>query len=158
MNLQDDSRVSLNCTFRIENNEEIRDRDIRWQKQNGSSFEDVAIFSPPGGKEPYIDNAVEKIYNNRTDLVAPNNSLSAIMTITNLICDDEGVYRCWIHYFIENIEYSEYSDSSVIFTGKEGVAHTMLNFSTGVVLKISEIKLIIYVKRTIKTCVVIAYF
>ena len=73
----------------------------------------MAIFSPPGGKEPYL---VNNAYNNRTDLVAPNNS--AIMTLINLICDDEGFYRCWIHYFIGNNEYEEYSNSSVIFTGK----------------------------------------
>ena len=118
MNLQDDTRISLNCTFRNENNEEIRDRDIRWQKQIGNSFKDVTIFSPPGGKEPYIDYAVHNVYINRTDLVAPNNSLSAIMTIINLICDDEGVYRCWIHYFIGKTEYAEHSNSYVIFTGK----------------------------------------
>ena len=118
MNLQDNTTVSLNCTFRKENNEEIRDRDIRWQKQIGNSFIDVAIFSPPGGKEPYIDSAVENVYINRTDLIAPNNSLSATMTIINLICDDEGVYRCLIHYFIGKNKYNELSNSSVIFTGK----------------------------------------
>ena len=118
LNLQDNTRVSLNCTFRKENNEEIRDRDIRWQKHIGNSFKDVAIFSPPGGKEPYLEKAVKNVYNNRTDLVAPNSSLSAIMTISNLICDDEGVYRCWIHYFIGENEYTELSNSSVIFTGK----------------------------------------
>nr|XP_022332716.1 carcinoembryonic antigen-related cell adhesion molecule 5-like [Crassostrea virginica] len=40
------------------------------------------------------------------------------MTMINLICDIEGVYRCWIHYFIGQTEYDEYSNSSVIFTGK----------------------------------------
>ena len=118
MNLQENTSVSLNCTFRKENNEEIRDRDIRWQKQIGNSFKDVAIFSPPGGKEPYIDSAVQDVYINRTDLVAPNSSLSATMTIINLTCDDEGVYRCWIHYFIGKKQYNELSNSSVIFTGK----------------------------------------
>ena len=118
VNLQENTSVSLNCTFRKENYEEIRDRDIRWQKHFGNSFKDVAIFSPPGGREPYIDFAVQNVYINRTDLVAPNNSLSAIMIFTNLICDDEGIYRCWIHYFFENNEYDEYSNSSVIFTGK----------------------------------------
>ena len=115
VNLQDDTRISLNCTFQKENNEEIRDRDIRWQKHIGNSYKDVAVFSLPGGKEPYL---VSNEYNNRTDLFTPNNSLSAVMTITNLICDDEGVYRCWIHYFIGENEYTELSNSSVIFTGK----------------------------------------
>ena len=118
MNLQVDTKISLNCTFRKENNEEIRDRDITWQKKIGNSFKDVANFSPPGGREPYIDPAVENVYINRTDLVAPNYSLSATMTIINLTCDDEGIYRCWIHYFIGNNDYDEYSNSSVIFTGK----------------------------------------
>ena len=88
------------------------------KKQIGNSFKDVAIFSPPGGREPYIDSAIQNVYINRTDLVAPNNSLSAIMNMINLICDDEGIYRCWIHYFIGKNEYDEYSNSSVIFTGK----------------------------------------
>ena len=94
MNLQDNTRVSLNCTFRNENFEEIQNRDIRWQKLIRDSFEDVAIFSPPGGNKPYINAKVENVYGNRTDLVAPNSSLSALVIISNVICNDEGVYRC----------------------------------------------------------------
>ena len=43
---------------------------------------------------------------------------------------------------------------------KEGVAHTMLNFPTGVAWQIGEIKLIIYIKKSkpIETDVFIAYF
>ena len=120
MNLQDNTRVSLNCTFRKENFEEIENRDIRCQKLIRESFEDVAIFSPPGGTEPFISATVENVYGNRTDLVAPNSSLSAIVIISNLICNDEGVYRCWIHYYnnVNLKEFDEYSNTSVIFTGK----------------------------------------
>ena len=120
VNLQDNTRVSLNCTFRKENYEEIENRDIRWQKLIRDSFEDVAIFSPPGGNKPYINAKVENVYGNRTDLVAPNSSLSALVIISNVICNDEGVYRCWIHYYnnVNLKELDEYSNSSVIFTGK----------------------------------------
>ena len=118
VNLQDNTRVSLNCTFRKENFEEIQNRDIRWQKLIRDSFEDVAFFSPPGGKEPIIAAEVENVYINRTHLVAPNSSLSALVIISNVICNDEGVYRCWIHYFIGKKQYNELSNSSVIFTGK----------------------------------------
>ena len=122
MNLQDNTSVSLNCTFRKENFEEIRDRDIRWQKLIRDSFENPAIFSPPGGTKPYINAEVENVNGNRTDLVvvAPNSSLSALVIISNVLCNDEGVYRCWIHYFnyVNSKEFDEYSNSSVIFTGK----------------------------------------
>ena len=120
VNLQDNTRVSLNCTFRKETFEKIRDRDIRWQKLIRGSFEDVAIFSSPGGAEPFLAVDVEKIYRNRTDLVAPNSSLSALVIISNVLCNDEGVYRCWIHYFnhVNYKECDEYSNSSVNFTGK----------------------------------------
>ena len=118
VNLQDNTRVSLNCTFRKEKYEEIENRDIRWQKLIRDSFKDVAIFSPPGGKEPYITADVENVYSNRTDLVAPNSSLSALMIISNVICNDERVYRCWIRYFVNLKEFNEYSNSSVIFKGK----------------------------------------
>ena len=120
MNLQDNTRVSLNCTFRKENFEKIRERDIRWQKLISDSFKDVAIFSPPGGAEPFLAVDVENVYSNRTDLVAPNSSLSALVIISNVLCNDEGVYRCWIHYFnnVNFKEFDEYSNSSVIFTGK----------------------------------------
>nr|XP_022323875.1 nectin-1-like isoform X2 [Crassostrea virginica] len=118
VNLQDNTRVSLNCTFRNEKYEEIENRDIRWQKLIRDSFEDVAIFSPPGGKEPFITTEVENVYSNRTDLVAPNSSLSALLIISNVICNDEGVYRCWIRYYVNLKEFNEYSNSSVIFTGK----------------------------------------
>ena len=120
VNLQENTSVSLNCTFRKENYEEIRDRDIRWQKHFGNSFKDVAIFSPPGRTEPFLSVDVENVYSNRTDLVAPNSLLSAVVIISNVICNDEGVYRCWIHYF-SNVNFKafdEYSNSSVIFTGK----------------------------------------
>ena len=41
---------------------------------------------------------------------------------------------------------------------KEGVAHTVLNFPIGVAWKIGEINLFSYVKKLLKTYVLIAYF
>ncbi|XP_078332989.1 cell adhesion molecule 3-like isoform X2 [Crassostrea virginica] len=119
VNLQDNTKVSLNCTFQKEDFEEIENRDIRWQKLIRDSFEDVAIFSPHGGTDPFLTVDLLNVYNNRTDLVAPNSSLSALVIISNVTCNDGGVFRCWIHYFnkVKLKEFDEYSNSSVIFTG-----------------------------------------
>lgn len=44
------------------------------------------------------------LYNNRTELIAPNTSLAAVMIIKNPICWDEGTYRCWIVYFFRGLK------------------------------------------------------
>lgn len=57
------------------------------------------------------------LYNNRTELIAPNTSLAAVMIIKNPICWDEGTYRCWIVYFFRGLKKSRISDSVVEFNG-----------------------------------------
>lgn len=99
-NLQEDNSFTLNCTYHIESTESISDRDIRWQKQINGTFEDVAFFSHVGGKTaPFLKPEMKPLYENRTELIGPNTSLSAVMIIKDPVCTDEGTYRCWIEYY-----------------------------------------------------------
>ena len=114
-----ETELVLNCTYQKESNEEIGDRDIRWQKWIGDAFEDVGFFSPPGGKEPVINGVLGSLYNNRTKLIAPTDgSLSAILILQDLIHSDIGEYRCWVEYFSNNQNHELTSLSTVAFKGK----------------------------------------
>lgn len=115
--LQKNNRIILNCTYNKDDTEEINNRDIKWQKQINGSFEDVAFFSPPGGRVPTIQREMENLYKNRTELIGPNTSLSAVMIIKDPVCIDEGTYRCWIKYFDVNSVLEEADSSVVVFNG-----------------------------------------
>lgn len=115
--LQKNNRIILNCTYNKDDTEEIYNRDIKWQKQINGSFEDVAFFSPPGGRAPTIQQKMENLYKNRTELIGPNTSLSAVMIIKDPVCIDEGTYRCWIKYFDVNSAFEEADSSVVVFNG-----------------------------------------
>nr|XP_022321488.1 uncharacterized protein LOC111123461 [Crassostrea virginica] len=100
LNLHLETEIVLNCTYDMEINEDIGSRDIRWQKCIGNTFKDLAIFSPPGGQSPFIDREMESLYSKRTELIAPTDgSLSAVLILKELVCDDVGVYRCWVEYY-----------------------------------------------------------
>lgn len=114
IDLQDDNRITLNCTYYINSTGEISKRDIRWQKQINGTFQDVALFSPPGGPPPFITKDIVNLYENRTELIGPNISLSAVMIIKDPVCTDEGTYKCWIEYFLGTIKHGE-AFSSVAF-------------------------------------------
>lgn len=111
--LQKDNRIILNCTYDKDDTEDITGRDIKWQKKINGTFKDVALFSPPGLKDPFIKEEMESLYKNRTELIGPNTSLSAVMIIKDPVCTDEGTYRCWIQYAVGNSE-KEKTDSSVV--------------------------------------------
>lgn len=86
-----------------------------------NKFKDVAIFSPPGGIDPFIEKTVEDLYKNRTELTAPTTSqLSAVMNLKNPACTDEATYQCWIQYTVGNsVEpVVESANTSVQFDGK----------------------------------------
>lgn len=100
INLQEDNRITLNCTYNKDNTEVISDRYIKWKKLIDGAFEDVAIFSPPSGPTPFIITEMKNLYENRTELIGPNISLSAVMIIKDLLCTDEGTYKCWIEYYV----------------------------------------------------------
>lgn len=115
--LQKDNRIILNCTYNKDDTEDISDRDIKWQKQIDGTFKDVAFFSPPGRRAPVIQKEMENLYKNRTELIGPNTSLSAVMIIKDPVCIDEGTYRCWIQYFAVNSVQEEVNSSVVVFNG-----------------------------------------
>lgn len=117
---EEDNSIMLNCTFRKDSNERISSSDIRWQKQMGEKFTDVAAFSLPGDDEPFILNEMLPLYNKRTELIGPNTSLSAVMIIKDPICSDVGIYRCWIEYVSPgSIGKPKTSLSTVLFNGRD---------------------------------------
>lgn len=111
--LQKNNRIILNCTYNKDDTEDISKRGIKWQKKINGTFEDVAYFSPPGLQDPFIIQEMESLYKNRTELIGPNTSLSAVMIIKDPVCTDEGTYRCWIQYSFGN-SVKEKADSSVV--------------------------------------------
>lgn len=97
--LQEDNSIILNCTYQIYGEEYISNRKIKWQKQINDEPKDIAMFSPPGGPRPFIEEEMQPFYNSRTELIAPNTSLSAVLIIKDPVCSDEGIYQCWIEYY-----------------------------------------------------------
>lgn len=118
INLQEDNSFTLNCTYHKGGWEDIQNRGIRWQKQINGTFEDLAIFSPPGGTPPYIQFQKKYIYENRTELIGPNTSLSSLMIIKDPVCTDEGTYKCVIvYYYPTDKEHKNDAFSAVVFNG-----------------------------------------
>lgn len=116
---QRDNRIILNCTYNKEIGEQIPAGSIRWQKKIVNTFKDIAIFSPPPNlQQPFIIKEMNKIYNNRTELIVRNTSMAAVMIINNPVCKDGGIYRCLIKYFSDNSEKNQTSGSVVKFIGK----------------------------------------
>lgn len=115
--LHKDSRIILNCTAHKDDNEEVVNRIIKWQKQSGNVFNNIATFLPSGYPKDFIVKDMQPVYNNRTELIAPNNSLVAVMIIKDPICSDEGTYRCLIEYYSDSAQKSENSRSFVEFNG-----------------------------------------
>lgn len=115
--LHKDSRIILNCTAHKDDNEEVFNTVIKWQKQSGDGFKDIATFFPDGSPRDFIVKDMQPVYINRTELIAPNNSLAAVMIIKDPICSDEGTYRCLIEYYSDSTPKSEISRSFVEFNG-----------------------------------------
>lgn len=115
--LHKDSRIILNCTADKDDNEEVFNSVIKWQKQSGDGFKDIATFLPYGYPRDFIVKDMQPVYINRTELIAPNNSLAAVMIIKDPICSDEGTYRCLIEYYSDSAPKSENSRSFVEFNG-----------------------------------------
>lgn len=115
--LHKDSRIILNCTAHKDDNEDVVNRIIKWQKQSGNVFNNIATFLPSGYPKDFIVKDMQPVYNNRTELIAPNNSLVAVMIIKDPICSDEGTYRCLIEYYSDSAQKSENSRSFVEFNG-----------------------------------------
>lgn len=116
---QENNIIILNCSYHLDGGEDVRDRDIRWQKKIGNEFKHIATFSPPGGQDPFFESGMGDFYKNRTELIAPNNntSLSAVMIVRNSECTDKGMYQCKIEYYSESSQ-KETSSSFVEFIAK----------------------------------------
>lgn len=116
---QESDNIILNCTYHTDSRELISYGGIRWQKQIGYEFKDIAIFSTLGGFEPFIVKEMGPLYNNRIELIGPNQtSLSAMMIIKHPLCSDQGVYQCRIRYFSgSNSLETQTSRSIVVFKG-----------------------------------------
>lgn len=112
---EDGNSIILNCTYYKSNTEDIGNRNIRWQKRIGNVFRDIAVFSPPGRQEPFITKEMHPFYINRTELIAPNISFSAVLIIEHPICSDQGLYQCWIGYFSDSSYKIQTSGSVVKF-------------------------------------------
>lgn len=117
---QENNIITLNCSYHLDSGESMRDRDIRWQKKIGNEVNDIAHFSPPGGQEPLFEVDMRDLYKNRTELIAPNTSLSAVMIIIDSECTDEEMYQCKIDYFSKSSGSTkeEIGSSFVEFNGK----------------------------------------
>lgn len=101
----------------MDDNEDVFNTVIKWQKQSGDGFKDIATFLPYGYPKHFIVKDMQPVYNNRTELIAPNNSLAAVMIIKDPICSDEGTYRCLIEYYSDIAPKSDISRSFVEFNG-----------------------------------------
>lgn len=118
INLQEDNSFTLNCTYHKNSTDDISNRRIKWQKQINGIYEDLAIFSPPGGILPYIPKEKKNLYENRTELIGPNTSLSAVIKIKDPVCTDEGTYKCWIEYYYPtDVRHENAVFSVVVFNG-----------------------------------------
>lgn len=118
---KEDQNFTLNCTFKNSTRDAIPDKFIRWRIMVKDVFKDVALFSPSGGSTPVIEEKMEDLYKNRTELIAPTISqLSAVMIIKNPVCTDEGTYQCLIQYLVGNSAdlVVESANTSVQFEGK----------------------------------------
>lgn len=118
VNLQENNSIVLNCTYHKDTNEHIPQGNIRWQKQIEGTFQDIAGFSHSGGLEPFISKDMQSLYKHRTDLIAPNTTLAAVMIIKDPDCHDKGIYRCYIKYLLENEDKIQTSGAFVEFSGK----------------------------------------
>lgn len=119
INLQENNSIILNCTFQKDEKDFIFDGGIRWQKQIGGTYKNIARFSPPGSAlKPFTDIDMQPLYNSRTELIAPNTSLAAVMIIKDPVCSDEGTYRCLIEYIYDSSTEEQTSSSVVSFNGK----------------------------------------
>lgn len=122
---QEDDRIYLNCTYQMESDKEkINNNKIKWKNKIENTFKDIAVFSPPGGDKPFIGNKMKDSYSNRTELIAPNTSLSAVLIIKDPVCSDNGIYQCFIEsYMPYSSEIIKTSRSVVVFHGKYILFH-----------------------------------
>lgn len=114
---QEDDSIILNCS--LNTNSTGRIAEINWIKKIKGRHKKLAEFSPPGGPKPFIVEGLQDHYKNRTCLIGPNTSLSAVMIIKEPLCSDEGEYYCWIEYYYSIFYLWEHSVPIFVFNGKD---------------------------------------
>lgn len=117
INLQEDNSFTLNCTYK-KGTEFIVDAGVIWQKQINGTFKDIAFFLLAGGVPPFFEKEMKTLYENRTELIGTNTSLSAVMIIKDPVCTDEGTYNCLIQYYDEGSRKENTGLSVVVFNCK----------------------------------------
>lgn len=117
INLQEDNSFTLNCTYK-KGTEFILDAGVIWQKQINGTFKDIAFFLHAGDVPPFFEKEMKTLYENRTELIGPNTSLSAVMIIKDPVCTDEGTYNCLIRYFDDGSRKENTGFSVVVFNCK----------------------------------------
>ncbi|XP_078333007.1 uncharacterized protein LOC111099046 isoform X2 [Crassostrea virginica] len=121
-----EEKIVLNCTYSKETNEAIFIRSIRWKKQIGNTFKNLAFFTSPGGIQPFIEKEMESLYYNRTELIAPTGgSPSAILILKELVCNDAGEYQCLVDYVFDKTNYESTSPSTVAFKATQPTDFTV---------------------------------
>nr|XP_022289185.1 uncharacterized protein LOC111101141 isoform X2 [Crassostrea virginica] len=69
---------------------------------------------------------MESLYYNRTELVAPTNgSLSAILILKEIVCDDAGEYQCLVDYVFDKTSHESTSPSTVAFKATQPIDFTV---------------------------------
>lgn len=124
--LHKDNRIILNCTAHKDDNEKVFISKINWQKLSGDEFKDIATFLQYGDSKHFIVKDMQPVYNNRTELIAPNNLLAAVMIINDPVCSDNGAYQCEIEYYSDSEQNFQTSRSFVEFNGKYGLFNNVM--------------------------------
>ncbi|KAK3107207.1 hypothetical protein FSP39_009423 [Pinctada imbricata] len=76
---------------------------VEWQKESprgSGSFNTIALFNKPNGAGASFSTSEEGLlFQNRSTLTNPSSSsLTAILSVNTIQCDDEGLYRCKYTY------------------------------------------------------------
>lgn len=111
------SSIVLNCTYIIENSEDISYMYIYWKKSIGGRYAKLAEFYP----DKYAKIPEEGDYlRNRSYVTNPGNgSTSAILTINDVRCNDGGDYQCYVWYLPNGArKVEDQLDKAVILQGK----------------------------------------
>lgn len=97
--------MDLTCTYTLENGDAVYSRFIVWQaKKSGSvDYENIAIFSPPGGgNNSFTTSDSAMILKDRAELldVTSNGSdtYRVVMRVKEVQCWDEKEYQCSVTF------------------------------------------------------------
>jgi hypothetical protein len=105
--------IVLNCTYVIENSENVFF--VQWRKKNGSDYYSV-LAEFDSNSANFVGN--EDGLKNRSDLFNYGNgsTITKILKINDVRCEDEGRYQCFISYKPQNsVSSTIYSQNTDVF-------------------------------------------